>query len=95
MPPSESSSPDSSADKINPKTRPMSKRTSKIFLTALLVTVFGLGTVGSYFLVDIAETALDQPSMNDSTATDTGATGNASSGPPAAGAPADSVRVSP
>ena len=74
----------------------MSERTSKVFLTALLVTVFGLGTVGSYFLVDVAETALDQPPVVDSTATDTTAAGEASPlGTPATDAPADSIPGSP
>jgi hypothetical protein len=74
----------------------MSKRASKVFLTGLLVTVFGLGLVGSYFLVDVAETALDQPPAVDTTVTDTTATGGASSlGTPATDARADSISDSP
>ncbi|PEN14025.1 hypothetical protein CRI94_08240 [Longibacter salinarum] len=50
----------------------MSKRASKMFVVGAFVFIFGLGTVGAFLLVDVAETALDQsPAAQDSTQTAT------------------------
>lgn len=38
----------------------MSSRASKAFVIGAFLFIFGLGTVGSILLVDVAETALEQ-----------------------------------
>jgi hypothetical protein len=48
----------------------MSNTSSKLFVIGAFVFIFGLGTVGSILLVDVAETALDQEAgMQDTTQT--------------------------
>ena len=47
-------------EQLDPGTRPMSSRASKAFVIGAFLFIFGLGTVGSILLVDVAETALDQ-----------------------------------
>jgi len=49
-----------SARDLDPGTRPLSNRASKAFVIGAFVFIFGLGTIGSILLVDVAETALDQ-----------------------------------
>lgn len=65
-----SASPDSAPrQRLNPRTKPMSNFASKAFVIGAFLFIFGLGTVGSYFLVNVAETALDRdPAVQDSTA---------------------------
>jgi hypothetical protein len=47
----------------------MSNFASKALVIGAFLFIFGLGTVGSYFLVNVAETALDrEPAVQDSTA---------------------------
>ena len=47
----------------------MSRRASKWFVIGAFVFIFGLGLVGAFVLVDVAETALDQPAMPSETDT--------------------------
>jgi len=53
-------SPESPRNRLNPSTKPMSNTSSKLFVIGAFVFIFGLGTVGSILLVDVAETALEQ-----------------------------------
>jgi hypothetical protein len=47
---------------------PMSNTSSKLLVIGAFVFIFGLGTVGSILLVNVAETALDQDAvMQDTT----------------------------
>jgi len=69
--PSGSDDASSERDTLNPRTRPMSRRASKGFVIGAFVFIFGLGLVGSYALVDVAETALDQPEIPADTTSDT------------------------
>ncbi|NBC87493.1 MAG: hypothetical protein GVY25_15005 [Bacteroidetes bacterium] len=63
-------SPESPRNRLNPSTKPMSNTSSKLFVIGAFVFIFGLGTVGSILLVDVAETALDQEAgMQDTTQT--------------------------
>lgn len=71
---SESDEPSPKRDTLNPRTRPMSRRASKWFVIGAFVFIFGLGLIGAYALVDVAETALDQPEVpaeTDTSATET------------------------
>jgi len=63
-------SPESPRNRLNPSTKPMSNTSSKLFVIGAFVFIFGLGTIGSILLVDVAETALDQEAgMQDTTQT--------------------------
>jgi len=63
-------SPKSPRNRLNPSTKPMSNTSSKLFVIGAFVFIFGLGTIGSILLVDVAETALDQEAgMQDTTQT--------------------------
>ena len=58
--PSSSQDDRSRGRQLDPGTRPLSSRASKALVIGAFVFIFGLGTVGSILLVDVAETALDR-----------------------------------
>lgn len=49
----------------------MSRRASKWFVIGAFIFIFGLGLIGSYALVNVAETALDRPEIPADTTTNT------------------------